>query len=135
MHRALGGLVTVVVLAAVAPASADSVVGADRLVCAPMSAHECRADGICVDGAPWDFDIGPFFRIDLKGRRLESTDESKGRSTDIKTVERGNDLIVVQGFELGRAFSVLVSEESGFMTGSITVDDGVIAVFGACKPE
>jgi len=117
------------------PLLADDVTDADQLLCAPMVVHECRADGDCVGGAPWEFDIGPFVRVDLKNKRVESTRTDIDRSSSITNQVRDAAHIVVQGYELGRAYSFLISQESGFFSGSITLDDGVITIFGACKPD
>lgn len=96
-----------------------------------MVIHECRTDSECVSGAPWKFDIGPFVEIDLKNKRLQST--SLDRATDIDQVHRDGELVIVQAYEKGRAFNMVLSTPSGFFTSSITLDDGALTIFGACK--
>jgi hypothetical protein len=47
---------------------------------------------------------------------------------------RGNGLLVIQGFENTRAFSITISEESGKLVGAIAGDEEGFLIFGACTP-
>jgi hypothetical protein len=43
-------------------------------------------------------------------------------------------VIFIQGIELGRAFSVVVSEDTGRLSAVIAGQDLTISIFGACTP-
>jgi hypothetical protein len=65
-----------------------------------------------------------------------STTEASGenRTTPAEVLRRENGVIVIQGMELGRAFSIVVSEDLGSMSASIAAEDLTVSVFGACTP-
>ena len=54
--------------------------------------------------------------------------------TPAEVLRRENGVIVIQGMELGRAFSIVVSENLGSMSASIAAEDLTVSVFGACTP-
>jgi hypothetical protein len=43
-------------------------------------------------------------------------------------------MIVIQGFEKGRAFSFVITEESGSLSAAVAAEGKAVAVFGACTP-
>ena len=122
-------------LAAGAPATADDASAADTLLCSIMYANECRTDG-CEGALPLGTNIPQFIEIDLKNKVLSTTRASgENRSTPFKNLQRDAGLIIVQGYEMGRAFSMVITEESGFATMGVTVDDGGVVAFGSCTPR
>jgi hypothetical protein len=56
------------------------------------------------------------------------------RSTPIRTLERENGLIYIQGIEGGRAFSFVISESTGLLSVAVARDGKAVSVFGACTP-
>ncbi len=43
-------------------------------------------------------------------------------------------MLVIQGFENKRAFSITISEQSGKLVGAIAADEAGYLLFGACTP-
>lgn len=136
MFRNRSALALLVVSLFVGPSLADDVTGAKRLLCSPFDVHECSVGANCEQGEPWELDLPPFVEIDLEGKQFRSTPSSgKQRTTPIRTVEHDGQIIVLQGYEQGRAFSGIISETSGVITLSVTLDDRVVVIYGACTPR
>ena len=113
----------------------EDLSGAGKLLCAPVQGGECRRDG-CSAGAAWDLGVPQFVEIDLDGKSIRTTDaSSENLSTKIAHIQRDAGMIVLQGYEQGRAFSMMITESSGFATMGITLDDGGIVVFASCTPK
>ena len=129
--RVLGMTALVIVLFA-GTSLAEDLSGAKKLLCSPVQASECRRDG-CSTGPAWDMDFPPFVEIDLKGKSINTTPSSGDkRTTKIDSVKRDGDLIVLQGYEMGRAYSMVITESSGFATMGITLDDAGVVIFASC---
>src|SRR5262245_34479911 len=96
---------------AVSPdAKADNLKGSDSILCAAATASVCTPDGDCLTAAPWNWNIPGFVEIDLKGKIMRTTQASgENRSTPIRTMERANGMILLQGMELQRAFSFQIN--------------------------
>jgi hypothetical protein len=88
-----------------------------------------------VSGPPWNLNVPQFIEIDLKAKELRTTRASKeNRKTPIKAVERDGHALILQGYEQGRAFSILIDEESGDFSAAVAQDEVGVAIFGSCTP-
>ncbi len=114
---------------------ADDLTGSNRFLCASVQATVCFEDGECAIDLPWNLNIPDFVQVDL-GARLLSTTEASGlnRETPIDHLSRMDGTIVFHGFEMGRAFSWVITEETGQVTAAIAAEGISVAVFGACTP-
>jgi hypothetical protein len=122
-------------LALAAPAWADNLEGADRLLCTPVQVTVCTPEGPCQSGPPRNWNIPQFIEVDLAGKRLSTTAASgENRITPIREVLREDGRIFMQGVEAGRAFSWVVSEATGETSVAVALDGIGISVFGACTP-
>ena len=122
-------------LVATSSVSADDLTGSDRLLCTPMVANACEPDTGCEQTAPWALNIPLFIEMDLKGKKMSTTEASGlNRETEIKNFLREDGLIVLQGYQKRRAFSVVIIEETGLSTFSVSSEDKGAVIFGACTP-
>lgn len=116
-------------------AVADDLSGASTLLCSSSWATVCVSDEICESGAPWGWNIPQFVEIDFEKKLLRTTVASdENRSTPAEVMRRGEGRILVQGEELGRAFSMFISEKTGSLSSVIASEDMTVSVFGACTP-
>ena len=133
-----GGVVSLVAAALVfwsQAVLADDLTGSTRFLCAPVQATLCVEDGECAVDLPWDVNIPQFVEVDLEAKRLSTTEASgEDRSTPIEHLSRGDGKIVFHGFEMGRAFSWVISEPTGHATAAVAADGVAVAVFGVCTP-
>ena len=135
-RRALLPVLVVGVSLLVTPLLADDVTGSSMLLCSASLATRCFADGDCITGPPWKWDIPMFIEIDLEGQKLSTTAASgENRSTPIRAIVRDDGLIFLQGVEGGRAFSFVITEETGFLSVGVAAEGMAVAAFGACTPR
>jgi hypothetical protein len=130
-------LMAFVVLLAVPGATvwADDLTGAGRILCSAVQATACLEAGDCEVDLPWNLNIPAFIEVDLDARRLSTTAASgENRATAIDHLSRQDGLIVLQGFEMGRAFSLVITESTGRLAVAVAAEGRTVAVFGACTP-
>lgn len=122
-------------LVASAPLSADDLHGAQSLLCSAVEATVCEAEEACVTGPPWQWNVPQFLEIDLKKAVIATTAASgENRTTPIRNQERMDGKIIFQGIEKGRAFSFVISEDSGIASVTIAGEELTVSVFAACTP-
>ncbi len=135
--RVLGRVfVALVVTLAAAPLRADDLTGATRFLCASVQANECLAGSDCEASEPWELKLPEFIEVDLDAKKLGTTAASgENRSTPISHLIREDGLIVLQGFEMGRSFSFVITESTGRITAAVAREDRAVVVFGSCTPQ
>jgi hypothetical protein len=124
-----------VVLAAALFCSTTAVFGADfdgskRLICATVEVHTCDPGETCLRGLPDDVGVPRFMRIDFS----EKTIAGPKRTTPIRYIDSGGDQILMQGTELGYAWTVVLDKTDGSMSMTLVSRDETFAVFGYCIP-
>ena len=114
---------------------ADDVTGATRLLCTSVQATSCNDDGDCLTDVPWNFNVPQFIEVDLAAKRLATTRAAdEQRESPIGSLLRTDGLLVLQGFEQGRAFNIVINEKSGRLSAAVARDGITVSVFGACTP-
>lgn len=132
-RRANQLMLTMVVLLLSAPTLADDVSRSDRLLCSTSSVQMCTETGDCFSASPWELDVPQFILIDTKKETLSTTAASaEQRSSPITQIHRTDGTLVVQGYEGGRAFSIMIEESMGVLTAAIARGGISVSVFGAC---
>ena len=112
---------------------ADSLEDVDRMVCAAAQVQICIESDTCYSATAAELDVPEFVVIDIRKKVISTTRASNlNRSTSLKSVEKSDGLIYLQGMEGGRAFSFVIDEASGHMTVSVARDGLSVSVFGAC---
>jgi hypothetical protein len=117
-------------------ASADDLTGSDSLLCYAHSAARCEVEeGTCEVKTPWQLNLPDFLKLDLDAKRAETTEASgEVRTTDLRTVDRSNGTILLQGVQGERAFSWLISEATGEGTLAVSSLAAGLTVFTVCTP-
>ncbi len=114
-------------------ATAKDISNADKLICAPMIAYQCSSQEKCSSGSPESVNIPQFFRVDLKKLIVIGEGASNQRRTSkISTVDNGERSLILQGTQLGRAWSAVINKATGKMVVTSSANDIAIALFGAC---
>ena len=118
---------------AASTASADSVEGVDRLLCSTSQAMMCFETGECFVVPPWEVGVPQFVVVDRKKKSISTTKGSgEERTTRINTVNENGPDLFLQGFEQGRAFSIVINQELGTLNAAVARDGVSVSVFGAC---
>ena len=134
--KALGAIATMAALALPGQVvQADDLTGSSRILCAAVQATVCFADGDCTVDLPWNLSIPEFIEVDLEARTLSTTAASGlDRSTPIEHLSRQDGTLVLQGFQMCRAFSFIITEDTGQATIAVAIEGLAVSVFGACTP-
>ena len=112
------------------PAAAGKYDGSVPLLCVPTSVTDCGAEGECRRGTAESVNLPQFFKVDLKAMTIRS--EETGRESPIKSVERTNGKIIMQGAQAERGWTLVVSEDTGKMSETISADGEGFVIFGVC---
>ncbi len=135
MKKMYGLTLTVIMAFAGQAGWADDLTGQDRFLCSIGDVTMCTADWECETDAPARFNIPDFIVFDLEAGLLKTTEAShENRQTPILSMSREDGQIVLQGLEMGRAFSFNIDEASGVLTASASKPGQFSGAFGVCTP-
>lgn len=116
-------------------AIADDLTGADRLLCSTTQATACGMAAECASLPPAELNIPQFVLVDVAKKTLSTTAASgENRTTPAQTVRREEGQIVLQGYENGRAFSLVIQEATGRASFASAAESRGVMVFAACTP-
>ena len=116
-------------------ASAGDFDGSKPLTCAAIWSSECTAEEQkCMGGAPWMINFPVFLEIDFKAKKLSTTKAHKNpRVSAINYVgQMQGGHTAVLGVDGDLAWSMMIAEEIGSFTLSISGEYTGFVVFGAC---
>ena len=112
---------------------ADDITDSNKLLCSSGQVLVCFEEGECLNLIPDEIGVPRFVVSDIKKGTLATTESSgENRSTTIGNMERDGGRILLQGIDLGRAYSFLIDEETGRLTAAVSRDGLTVSVFGAC---
>jgi len=107
--------------------------GSVPLLCVPIEGIECEVAGKCLAGTAESVNLPQFLRVDVQNKKISAADKS-GRETAIRYLERANGRLIMQGVQGGRGWTMVISEETGKMSGTVSEDEVGFVIFGACTP-
>jgi hypothetical protein len=102
--------------------------GSRALICAPVEAMECHAGEKCEAGIPDDVGAPAFMRIDFAKKVIVGPK----RTSPIRAMEKDENQILLQGTELGLAWSMALNLKDGRMVSTFSSRDGAFVLFGSC---
>jgi hypothetical protein len=107
--------------------------GSQPLICALIETYECAAGEGCQQGLAGDIGIPQFLKLDFKGKKISGTMENgESRTASIESMTRVDGNLVLQGFQNGRAWSMVINESTGKCIIGASDDQAGFIVFGAC---
>jgi hypothetical protein len=111
--------------------SAADFDGSKPLLCATVDAHDCDAGEICLRALPAALGAPQFVRIDF----AKKTVTGPQRTTPIRFMETGESQILLQGTELGFAWTIVLDRMDGAMAVTLVNREDALVLFGACTPK
>ncbi len=102
--------------------------GSRSLTCATMETQDCGAGVACERNLPQAIGAPEFLRIDF----AKGVIAGPKRTTAIASMTKGDEQLLLQGTELGYAWTLALRTDDGALSGSLVNRDGVVALFGAC---
>ena len=107
--------------------------GSEALLCAVTQVFECEADRECHPVTIEVAAIPRFLKINFEQKIISTTEESNRTDVSaIRNVERVDGRLILQGAENGRGWSIVIFEENGKMSATISDEEVGFVVFGAC---
>jgi len=122
-------IVTAIALPTMTQAAGNKLDTSDPFVCVPTAVSECGISGDCIRGTAQSENLPQVFKIDLNAKTIRS---DQGRQSSIEKVTRSRGKVILSGGEAERAWTVLIREDTGDMTGAVTGDGVSFALFGIC---
>jgi hypothetical protein len=104
--------------------------GSKALICATQEAHACDAGEMCLRDLPDRLGVPQFMRIDF----AKKTIAGPKRTSQILYMDKTEDQLLLQGTELGYAWSLALRNTDGSMALTLVNRDDVFVVFGDCIP-
>ncbi|MFM0198969.1 hypothetical protein PQR53_03695 [Paraburkholderia fungorum] len=109
-------------------ASAAPVDGSKPLLCATIDAHDCDAGELCLRALPAELGAPQFLRIDFAKKTVVGPE----RTTAIRFMDSGPEQILMQGTEMGFAWTIALDKAEGTMTVTLVNHEDTLVLFGAC---
>jgi hypothetical protein len=117
-------------------ASAGDFDGSKNLLFASIQVFECEADAKCDQVTAEEVGFVQFLKINFKKKEITGTRKNGMAVTSkIKNVESSEGMLMLQGVEYGRAWSLAITQATGNATMSAAGDRESFVVFGACIPD
>jgi len=118
------------------PLFAGDFDGSKPLLCAVIETIEYEPGGECQRGTAESIGIPQFLIINFQERVISSTPEiGLIRTTKIKNMERIDGKLILQGVQMGKAWSMVINEATGKVIISISDVMAGFIVIGACTPK
>ena len=111
-------------------AAAGDFDGSKLLICAPVEAMDCGPGEGCSKERPEDVGAPNFLRIDFANKVIVGPKQT----TPILLMDKSDDQILLQGKELGYAWTLVLDQESGTMTVTLVNREAAFVLFGPCTP-
>jgi hypothetical protein len=129
--RALLSLLTLSLLAP--PAWAESLDVTKPLRCTFPEAAECDEMAECSDVTLEQIELPGAWRIDFAAKQLVSMDGQ--RTSPIHAVETLDTVVVLQGHQNGRGWTIVLERATGHLSATIADVEGIFVLVGGCSLE
>lgn len=130
------GLLALAAMAAPSGTMAADFDGSRPLVMAIIDVIECHPDGACDNVTPQEAGLPRFIEIDVAKKEIsEVGDAEEERRTMIQTVTKADGLLILQGAQNGRGWSLTITEASGEAVATVSDPLSGFVLFGACTPR
>jgi hypothetical protein len=106
----------------------EAIDGTKPLICASMQAVSCAPGEECERGLPESIGAPQFLRIDFAKKEIIGPK----RSAQILFMEKSDEQISMQGFELGMGWTLAIDRATGKAVITFANREQGIVIFGAC---
>ena len=101
--------------------------------CALAEAAQCDPMAACTDVTLEQIELPDEVRVDFAAKQLTSVDTQ--RVSPIATIESFDDVLVLQGHQNSRGWTIIVDRASGHLSASLASADGAFVLAGGCTAE
>ncbi len=118
--KTLASLAAILLICLSGPGWAADFDGSRPLLCAPFDIAECMVGPQCTPVTLEDANVPNFIKVDFKGKTLSGRRPSGGNETTaIQNIHQVQGETILQGAETGRAWSIVIDQDTGQMMGSV----------------
>src|SRR5258706_3044022 len=110
--------------------SAGDFDGSRPLLCETVDAHDCGPGEICLRALPAELGAPQFLRLDFAKKTVAGPE----RATSIRFMDNGPAQILLQGTELGYAWTIALDKVAGSLAVTLVNREDTLVLFGACTP-
>jgi hypothetical protein len=118
------------------PALAEAAYdGSVPLLCAVIEVFDCQAGGDCQHGMAESVNLPQFVKVNFAEKTLSTPEQGERTSVTAMTrIDSVDGNMILQGVEGSRAWSMVITKETGKMTATVSDQQVGFVVFGACIP-
>ena len=109
-------------------ASASDFDGSKPLLCATQAALDCSRGDDCAAGLPEEIGAPAFMRLDLAKKSVIGPQTT----SEILLQDKSGKQLLLQGREAGFGWTIVVDQQSGELTVTLTNRNGAYVLYGAC---
>jgi hypothetical protein len=107
--------------------------GSTPLLCAVIEVFECSVEQDCIEGTLESMNIPQFVKVDFANNKIATIEESaEKRESPVNNFAKADGMMILQGIQNGRGWSMVIAEETGKMTATAAGAGGGFVIFGAC---
>jgi hypothetical protein len=110
------------------PALAADFDGSKPLLCATQAALDCARGDTCASGLPEEIGAPAFMRVDLAKKSVVGPQTT----SEILLQDKSGKQLLLQGREGGFGWTIVVDQQSGELTVTLTNRNGAYVLYGAC---
>lgn len=110
------------------PALAADFDGSKPLLCATQAALDCSRGDDCATGLPEEIGAPAFMRLDLAKKSVIGPHTT----SEILLQDKSGNQLLLQGREAGFGWTIVVDQQSGELTVTLTNRNGAYVLYGAC---
>ena len=114
-------------------ARAAGVDGSAPLACDLTQAADCDGDATCSGASVEQIGLPSVIVVDFAGSRLASAGDE--RTSPIAAVEKLDDVLVLQGQQNGRGWTMVIDRATGHLSATLADVDGAFVLAGACTAK
>jgi len=134
--RIVIGLLSLAMMVVPLGAVAADFDGSRPLIMAIIDVIECHPGGACETVTPQEARLPRFLEIDFDQKEIsEIGDFKEERRTMIQSLTQGEGLLILQGAQNGRGWSITITEASGEAVATVSDPVSGFVLFGACTPR
>ena len=123
------GIITMFFLTVSLTAAAeDAFDGTKTLLCASLEALDCTPGESCEKGLPEVIGAPQFLRIDFAKKEIIGPKNT----TAIQRLEKGDEQLTLQGYEVGMGWTLALDRFTGKMTVTFSGSEQAFVIFGVC---
>ncbi len=109
-------------------AAASDFDGSKPLLCATQAALDCSRGDDCAAGLPEEIGAPAFMRLDLAKKSVIGPQTT----SEILLQDKSGKQLLLQGREAGFGWTIVVDQQSGELTVTLTNRNGAYVLYGAC---